>query len=383
MQRVFPQDLDSGIPPAAAEVAAPVIAAPEGNFNNLNNNNNNHASEDTTSAGGSSSYTSSTASFNIPAASSNNSRGGRNRNNSNNHNGQSSSSSSSSTRELNFVIHFNSAKHRLKMGNQSTINDLKAKIAEKTGVAACRQALGGWPMHSKALAQNGNSTLRSLDLARETDLNLTDLSAEGFMMPAAHEVDVVGRLNAEFTLNILLEPEGRVLPMKMRGVSTYLDVKNNVNAVTRIAPRHQAWTGWPRNITDSTTLAQSGIELEHNFTLRSSFTIELDNDDDEDNDRELIEDDDDDDDVVLDDDDDDFNMGGFGTRRTRSRGGLRVLDSSMPIEVDDSEDDIENASHDDPLEAISRMHRPTTLSKWNFIDVSLGPRGETREYYAV
>lgn len=293
---------------------------------------------------------------------------------SNNHtNGAASGSSSSSSREYTFIIHFNGTQHRFKLSGSSTVNDLKTRIAEKTNVMACRQTLGGWPMHSKKDAQNGTSTLRSLSLARETDLNLTDLSSEGFMIPAAHELDVVGRLNSTFTLNILLEPEGRVIPLKMPGVTTHLDVKNSVYAVTNIATRFQAWTGWPRNITDSTTLAQSGVGLEHNFTLKSSFinTITLDDDDEaeeEENDR-----------VEIDDDDDDFEMrpsGGFGTRsgarrRNNNRGGTGFgsgggfgRNNHMDVfDVDDSEDEIENASDDDLLEDISNMHRSTALSE--------------------
>lgn len=346
------------------------MAAPSNN----NNNNNFNAAEDISTAGGSSS------SYNIPAATASNSsstsssstsrhssRKGSSNNNNHHSNGQSTSSSSSSSREYSFTVHHNGNQHRIKLSGNSTVNDLKGRVAEKTGIAACRQTLGGWPLHSKKDAQNGTSTLRSLSLARETDLNLTDMSSEGFMIPAAHELDVVGRLNSTFELNILLEPEGRVIPLKMPGMVTYLDVKNGVYAVTNIATRHQVWTGWPRNVTDSTTLAQSGVGLEHNFTLKSSFinTITLDDDDDDDEENDRVEIDDDEDEDL----DEDFEMrpSGFGTRSggrrgTRSRGFGR--NNHMDVfDVDDSEDEIENASDDDLLEDISNMHRSTALSE--------------------
>lgn len=349
-------------------------------LNNLNNhNNNNGGSEDITMAGGSSS-----SSYNIPLASTNHrtrSKGTSSNSNSNSSNSSGSNNnnnngqSSSSSRDYTFTVHFNGSQHRIKLSGNSTVQDLKLKIAEKTGVVACRQSLGGWPTHSKKDAQNSSSTLRSLSLARETDLNLTDLSSEGFMIPAANELDVVGRLNSTFTLNILLEPEGRVIPLKMPGVTTYLDVKNSVFAVTNIAARHQSWTGWPRNVLDGTTLAQSGVGLEHNFTLKSSFLNSIAVDDDDEEDHVEI---DDDEEVELDDDDDDFEMRlpGFGTRSegrrtggTRSRdrfnsGFGRGLGSMDVFEVDDSEDEIENASDDDLLEDISNMHRSTALSEY-------------------
>lgn len=209
--------------------AAATTASSDSQYNNLaaasnnnhsrnrNNNRNNHLGSDETgrtnnsAAGGSSS-----SSYNIPAAAGSRTssrKGSSSSNSSNNHsNGRENSnsgSSSSSSREFVFVVHFNGDQHRVKLAGHNTINDLKARLADKTAVAACRQVLGGWPTHSKKDAQIGTSTLRSLSLARETDLNLTDLSSEGFMVPAANELDVVGRLNSTFTLNILLEPEGR------------------------------------------------------------------------------------------------------------------------------------------------------------------------------
>lgn len=380
---------------------------------NNNTNSNNNGSEDVSMAGGSS------AGYNIPAVAAahnppprHSSRVGKGTsnsssstsNNNNNNNGQ-STSSSSSARDYTFTIHYNGTQHRIRLSGQSTVNDLKGRIAEKTGVVACRQALGGWPTHSKRDAQIGTSTLRSLSLARETDLNLTDLSTEGFVIPPAHELDVVARLNSTFTLNILLEPEGRVIPLKMPGVTTYLDVKNSVFAVTNVATRHQAWTGWPRNVADSTTLAQSGVGLEHNFTLKSSFmnSISLDEEEeDEDGDAVVvangdidhveIDDDDeeeDDEEEGGNDDDDDFEMrpsggGIFGTRSGGRRPGARSRGfnvggfgrgTNMDVfEVDDSEDEIENASDDDLLEDISNMHRSTALSEWN---ISFG-RGRIR-----
>lgn len=404
IQRALPQD-DSGGPSAApVPLASPV---PEGRtFNDLTaaSNNNNNA-EETASAAASSQNR--MMSYNIPASNSSStgssSRGRRGansnshstNNNNNNSNGQSSSghhnhtttasgtssssSSSSSSREYTFIVHHNASQHRIKLNGHSTVNDLKERIAAQTGVMACRQALGGWPSHSKQEAQNGTAPLRSLSLARETDLNLTDLTAEGFMIPAPHELDVVSRLNSTFTLNVLLEPEGRAIPLKMSGVTTYLDVKNSVYAVTNIAARHQAWTGWPCNVADTTTLAQSGVGLEHNFTVKSSFlsAIVVDDDDaeeEENNDRVEIDDDDEEE------DDDDFEMPptSFGTRSGgRRTGGSRLrnfgrtnLNNNMDVfEVDSSDDEIENASDeynadDDLLEDISNMHRSTALSEW-------------------
>lgn len=384
-------------------------------MNNLDAaSNNNHSADHAMGAAASSRSSDRLLSYNIPAS---HSAGGSSNSNSSTSsgsrhsssrkatatkgsNGQSSSggggagtstNSSSSSREYMFIVHHNAKQYRIKLNGQCTVNDLKERIAEQTGIVACRQALGGWPSHSKRDAQTGTAPLRSLSLARETDLNLTDLSAEGFLMPAPHELDVVARLNSVFLLNVVLEPEGRLIPLRLPGVTSYLDVKNSVCAVTNIAPRHQAWTGWPRNVTDSTTLAQSGVEVEHNFTVKSSFlasfTVDGDADEEENNDRVVI-----DDDLDLDDEeDDDFEMPSSSaaprrttttnTRTTRGFGRSNRNNSSnhtnnnnnnnnnmQVFEVDSSEDEIESASDeynadDDLLEDISNMHRSTALSE--------------------
>lgn len=312
-------------------------------------------------------------SYNIPASSSSSSSSmnhrqqpstsaSRSHNNNNNNNGLSHRSSSSSAaggsssaaRDYTFNVFHSSRSHKVRINGQQTVGDLKARIADQTGVQVCRQSLKGWPSHCKAEALIDSTRLGTMNLARDTDLHVRDLSGEGFKMPSNGEIDVVARLNATFVLNIVLEPQGQAIPLRLPGVTSYLDVKNHVYDVTSIAPRYQAWTGWPSDVTDLTTLAQTGIELEHAFTLRTSFansTVAVD--------EELP--------VAIDDDDD------FPPPRSSSRdpfGRSTHVDPNV-IDVDDSEDEFEdasddcNAEDDDLHEEISSMHRRTasTLRK--------------------
>lgn len=146
----------------------------------------------------------------------------------------------------------------------AVLGALKVKIMEATSVPVCRQALSGWMGTGESF---GNATvLNTLNVARENVLVLHDLSEDGTM---DGDNDIINRLNDTFTLNIVRHPSGVKIPLKCPGKTTILEVKTNVFSITDIPVRHQEWTGWPSNITNQTTLAQCGIELEHNLILAS------------------------------------------------------------------------------------------------------------------
>lgn len=50
---------------------------------------------------------------------------------------------------------------------------------DKTAVPVCRQLLKGWPASIVNQIQNGNTSLKSLKLPDENNLELTDITNEG------------------------------------------------------------------------------------------------------------------------------------------------------------------------------------------------------------
>lgn len=50
---------------------------------------------------------------------------------------------------------------------------------DKTAVPVCRQLLKGWPTTIVNQIQNGNTSLKSLKLPDENNLELTDITNEG------------------------------------------------------------------------------------------------------------------------------------------------------------------------------------------------------------
>lgn len=191
-----------------------------------------------------------------------------------------------------FTVHFDGRIFKIPIKTNLTVGELKIKIQEQTGVRVCRQALRGWKESKKREAQSNSTVLRQLNLDKQNELHLTDMSREGFVHDGGVVVttngsgsDVVGggmavipaaaalsngQENQTFTLTITLKPSGETKVLKFPGRHTVIGVKTDVYTVTDIQVRHQRWTGWPQGVQNSTTLAESGIGLEHNFTLESS-----------------------------------------------------------------------------------------------------------------
>lgn len=171
--------------------------------------------------------------------------------------------------DLLFNVHFKNALHQINISNHATIGDLKAKIFNKTNVPVCRQALKGWEPGKQKETANLSTPLKalSIDGSKEFNLVLNDLTDEGCVGDAG--MDVLPHLNQlTYTLHIHIEPENRMLKLNFPAQQDILSIKNSVYTVTDIPVRHQVWSGWPSNVTNHTTLAESGIGIDHNLLLK-------------------------------------------------------------------------------------------------------------------
>uniref|UniRef100_A0A1Q3G262 Putative regulator of the ubiquitin pathway n=1 Tax=Culex tarsalis TaxID=7177 RepID=A0A1Q3G262_CULTA len=164
-----------------------------------------------------------------------------------------------------FKIHFNNELHLVSISNHATVGDLKAKISEKTSVPVCRQALKGWESGKQKDVQNSSTVLKSLNIGKEVNLILTDMSMEGFVGDSTEPL--ASQNQQTYTLHINV-PDGNMLHLKFPGSQNILAIKTDVYTITDIPVRHQMWAGWPNNVTNTTTLAESGVERDHNLVLR-------------------------------------------------------------------------------------------------------------------
>lgn len=168
-----------------------------------------------------------------------------------------SSSNFRPPRELSFNIHLKYEIHKIKISDTSTVADLKSKIMSVTSIPICRQSLTGW-IPNEAMCTD-STVLRTLNLDQTNELILKDSNDEEFMEEDG--LDYTARANEIFTINITRQPDGEKISLQFPGRQTFLNIKTDVFTLTTIPIRHQVWKGWPDNITNETTLAQSGIEL--------------------------------------------------------------------------------------------------------------------------
>lgn len=115
-----------------------------------------------------------------------------------------------------------------------------------------------------------DTQLYTLNLSNENELIVTDIKDLHSDGVGAVDDETGDRLSRTFTLNIVNEKTGLPLRLNFPGTQTILDIKNDVYTITNITVRHQHWIGWPSSITDNTTLAMTGIPLEHDLILRST-----------------------------------------------------------------------------------------------------------------
>ncbi|XP_004535779.1 FAS-associated factor 1 isoform X1 [Ceratitis capitata] len=172
-------------------------------------------------------------------------------------------------------IHYNEAVYTIRLPSIATIEQLKRRIAEETNVPVCRQAIRGWPPAKLQDARKITTQLAHLDLGPENDLILHNLTEEGYI--DTENEDVAQRLRDTFKLTIVEHPNGKTITLPFLGSNTILEVKTKVYYVSNINVRNQEWEGWPSNCDDNMTLAQSGIGLSHNFTLRNKCEMPVDN----------------------------------------------------------------------------------------------------------
>uniref|UniRef100_A0A2M4ACJ0 Putative regulator of the ubiquitin pathway n=1 Tax=Anopheles triannulatus TaxID=58253 RepID=A0A2M4ACJ0_9DIPT len=177
--------------------------------------------------------------------------------------------------DLLFKIHFKNGLHLINISNHATIGDLKSKIFDKTNVPVCRQALKGWEPGKQKDTQILTTPLKSLNIVgKEFNLVLNDLSEEGFVGEGGN--DALAALNQQtYTLHIHVQPENRLLKLNFPGQQDLQAIKSAVYSVTDIPVRHQIWSGWPTNVTNSTTLNESGVGVEHNLVLKRADEARL------------------------------------------------------------------------------------------------------------
>ncbi|CRL04435.1 CLUMA_CG017520, isoform A [Clunio marinus] len=182
--------------------------------------------------------------------------------------GPSCSSSKNNTDELIFNVHFNNRSHQIHISSLKTIKDLKEAIFAKTSVPLCRQLIEGLQTSKEAQIID-TTVLRTLNVSRENNIFLTDISNEGF----SDDVVIVSddplpmyQLRISY-VNPFNTSENKELNLNFPASKTILDIKNDIHAVLKVPVRHQNWVGWPESSSNSTKLSETGFNAVHLLQL--------------------------------------------------------------------------------------------------------------------
>jgi hypothetical protein len=171
---------------------------------------------------------------------------------------------STSSRMLELHIEHGDQMIHLKVPDNTTIQVVKELLQEQTKIPPCQQELRGW---------SGNSLLPPLDRRYLSELNLPrenflylltpDIPGSEAMAGSSDENTTEARL----VLNVKDTVKDKMYNLTFSESTLVSAVKRDVATVTGIPVFRQVWTGWPDSTHDELSLAQSGVQDQHNFTV--------------------------------------------------------------------------------------------------------------------
>jgi len=142
-----------------------------------------------------------------------------------------------------------------------TISTLRLVLQAQTDVAPCHQDLrvDGRPL------SEGGATLASLPAGQMLTLQQKTAAADSAPSTSAGGPGPSRHVQHLLTVNDL--STGRPLSLPYSSVTSVAQVKADVAQLTTLAVPEQAWTGWPPDTTDSSTLAATGIGTTHTLSV--------------------------------------------------------------------------------------------------------------------
>lgn len=129
----------------------------------------------------------------------------------------------------------------------------------------CRQQIKGWPTATHKEAQIESTVLNTLKIAKEINVFLTDLTPMSLSDPDV--VIVSADPLTTYQLRIRYTNENRDVTINFDPSKTILDIKNDCFALFKVPVRHQIWTGWPEQSSNTTKLSETGFNGVHSLQL--------------------------------------------------------------------------------------------------------------------
>ncbi|XP_034236996.1 FAS-associated factor 1 [Thrips palmi] len=155
----------------------------------------------------------------------------------------------------------------------STVAHLKNLIYQRTNIPPKNQWLTG--CRELQQVDDDNILLKSLGIPKELKLRLEDSrSYRARHTATSDESDTPNPMSRTYILNVTHEKKNskKTYCLPFPGSHTVLQVKNDVYTFTDIPARHQIWSGWPHDTTDTIMLCEANLNLpEHTLTLTSTY----------------------------------------------------------------------------------------------------------------
>uniref|UniRef100_T1J5Q1 J domain-containing protein n=1 Tax=Strigamia maritima TaxID=126957 RepID=T1J5Q1_STRMM len=175
-------------------------------------------------------------------------------------------------RFINFCIEYLDQTLHISVPDVEPVSSVKTLIFTEFGVPQCKQQLQGW----KDNTISDNTILSSLHLPTDNVLKLLSPDVPQNIAESnrnGEDANVTERLSQQFKLNIRDEFNHKEYSVSYIGSKTIREFKQDVFSLTDIPVRHQVWAGWPRNPTDTMTLAESLISYPcHTLTVNKLST---------------------------------------------------------------------------------------------------------------
>ncbi|ELT93214.1 hypothetical protein CAPTEDRAFT_183840 [Capitella teleta] len=201
-----------------------------------------------------------------------------------------STSLSPPIRLLNFNIEYRDRSTTLRVPDSETIGKIKVLLESQWGIPVAKQDLCGWVDKANKRITDSD-VLRDLHLPLDTTLFLLTpelMSTSQDSASESTENTLAQRLDQMYSLNIEFTNTHKDFQLNFFGRKTIQEVKQDLFSLTDVPVRYQQWHGWPEGASDSTTLAEAGLQLpSHRLLLMSNRPS---NENEETADAESIED---------------------------------------------------------------------------------------------
>ncbi|KAJ8305447.1 hypothetical protein KUTeg_015992 [Tegillarca granosa] len=162
------------------------------------------------------------------------------------------------SRMLHFTVEYRDKNIKLNVSDTEHVGKIKELLQDELGIPVGKQELRGWAK-SKV---DDKKILKDLHLPLENNLFLLtpEIPSPTVVKPSS----AMESLTRNYMLQINYRKNGETQEygLNFPGSKTIREVKDDIFALTNIAPRHQIWSGWPEAAWKDEDESSAGVDIE-------------------------------------------------------------------------------------------------------------------------